>query len=898
MRGLSSQEVNEAISLGKINEQVTSSAKTEKDIIKENVFTYFNLIFLILSILLIAAGAYKSLTFLPVVIINMIIGIVQGIRAKRVLDKLSVLNEPKAVVVRDGKEQTIAVTALVERDLIMLTAGNQIPADAVVVEGNVNVNESLLTGESDEIEKREGSELMSGSFVVSGKCYARLTRVGKESYISKLMLQAKNMDTKEESEMVRSINLFVKLAGILLIPIGIMLFYQGYVQNQLGFAASVTSMVAAVIGMIPEGLYLLVSVTLALGAAGLARKQVMLHDMKSIETLARVDVLCVDKTGTITGNDMVVNDVVFPADLPEQERINRKAMVVSYIRSMPDENITMKALRDYFTGDGVMAEPLEVMAFSSKYKYSSVRYPNGTFVMGAPEIVMANGYETYRPLVEEHAARGYRVLVFGQVQALPGQPAPPPLPDQGIGQSVVIPGLFILLENPIRENARETFTYFKNQGVEVKVISGDNPVTVSRVAANAGIDRAEHYVDAGTLDTPEKIGNAVREYTVFGRVKPDQKQEIVRALQSQGRTVAMTGDGVNDILAMKDADCSVAMASGSDAAVQASQVVLIDSDFSHMPEIVDEGRKVINNIERSATLFLVKNIFSMLLAAFSIIHVITYPLQPTQISLISAFNIGMPAFLLALEPNYERIKGRFMAKVLLRATPAALTDFLVIAALVVFGDVFGVSAKGISVAATILLAIVGFIILYNISSPMNLYRGIVIASCMISMFSCAYFFHSIFGISYISQKCYLLFLLFAIATEPFMRYLTILSNWILMKLEQHDARTTASAQAVAAGGANLSGAVENGQNLFPGYQGQTDGQIQPQGYQGQTAGQVQPQGYQGQTAGQVQPQGYQGQSDSQTQAQGYQAPQPYVQDIALSEPKGPAGFIRKRRRKQ
>ena len=870
MRGLSSQEVNEAISLGKVNEQVTSSDKTEKDIIKENVFTYFNLIFLILSILLIAAGAYRSLTFLPVVIINMVIGIVQGIRAKRVLDKLSVLNEPKSVAVRDGREQTVAVTALVEGDLIVLTAGNQIPADAVVAAGNINVNESLLTGESDEIEKREGSELMSGSFVVSGKCYARLTRVGRESYISKLMLQAKNMETKEESEMVRSINLFVKLAGILLIPIGITLFYQGFVQKNLGFAASVTSMVAAVIGMIPEGLYLLVSLTLALGAAGLARKKVMLHDMKSIETLARVDVLCVDKTGTITGNDMVVNDVVFPTDLPEQERMNRKAMVASYIRSMPDENITMKALRNYFTGDGVMADPLEVMAFSSKYKYSSVRYPNGTFVMGAPEIVMAADYETYRPIVEEHAARGYRVLVFGQLQLMPGQEAPPALPDQGIGQASVIPGLFILLENPIRENARQTFSYFKSQGVEVKVISGDNPVTVSRVAANAGIDRADHYVDAGTLDTREKIHDAVREYTVFGRVKPDQKQEIVRALQSQGRTVAMTGDGVNDILAMKDADCSVAMASGSDAAVQASQVVLLDSDFSHMPEIVGEGRKVINNIERSATLFLVKNIFSMLLAAFSIIHVIAYPLQPTQISLISAFNIGMPAFLLALEPNFERIKGRFMAKVLLRATPAALTDFLVIAALVVFGDTFGVSVKDISVASTILLAIVGFIILYNISSPMNLYRGIVIASCMISMFACAYFFHRLFGISYISQKCYMLFLLFAIATEPFMRYLTILSNWILMKIDQHDDRADGMVQAEGAGGENLAG--------------QTDVQMQDQGYPGQAGMQMQDQGYPGQT-------------DDQVRTRELQLPQSSGGSPVPEKKNSLSGFIRRRRRR-
>ncbi len=779
MTGLTTAQVQDRVRRGQVNEQVDSTAMTTADIIRENLFTYFNFIFFVIAVLLIAAGAWKSLTFLPIVISNALIGIVQQLYAKKVLDRVSVINETHAVVIRDGQKVNIPIHELVTDDIILLESGNQIPADAVVLQGNVNVNESLLTGEADEIEKMPGKELMSGSFVVSGTCYAKLTHVGSESYISKLMTEAKNMNNEEESEMVRSINMIVKLAGFAILPIGILLFVQGYFLNHQGFSASIISMVAAVIGMIPEGLYLLVSVTLALGATRLARKKVMLHDMKSIETLARVNVLCVDKTGTITENNMVVKNVAFPGTLSDEEQAARRALCADYIRALPDNNITMQAMRNYFT-DQSRKTAAEVMPFSSRYKFSSVRFEDGIYLLGAPDIVLGPSYERYRSYLENYASEGLRSLVLASMKD------GTQLPRKGLDKEnppAMVPVLFILLENPIRENAKQTFSYFREQGVEIKVISGDNPVTVSNIADRAGIENAQYYIDATTLTTKEAISDAVSRYTVFGRVTPEQKRYLVEALQEKGNTVAMTGDGVNDILAMKDADCSVAMAAGSDAAVQAAQVVLLDSDFSRMPEIVAEGRRIINNIERSATLFTVKNMFSFFLAIFSIINVMAYPLQPEQVSLISGFNIGIPAFFLALEPNHQVISGHFLPKVLLRSFPAALTDFFVIAAMVVFGNTFGVSTQEISVASTMLLAIVGFMILYYISRPLNKYRFIVILGCVAGMAFTVLVLHKLFSITAVSIQCIMLLAMFAVITEPCMRYLVKLCSLLEAKCE-------------------------------------------------------------------------------------------------------------------
>ena len=763
-KGLTSQQVQEHRLHGWTNKAVEPPSKTTKEIVHENVFTYFNLIFVVLAVLLCLVGSFRDLTFLPVIIANTLIGIIQEIRAKQVLDKLTMLNAPRASVVRDGKRTVINAEDLVVDDIVIFKAGDQVCADAEVSAGEVQVNESLLTGEADEITKRKGDKLMSGSFIVSGQCHARLDKVGEDSYISKLTLQAKAMQSKEQSEMIRSLDKLVKCVGVAIIPIGIVLFSQAFFIQHDGFRESVTSMIAAVIGMIPEGLYLLASVALAVSSIRLAQKKVLLHDMKCIETLARVDVLCVDKTGTITENTMKVQKLIKTDEYDEKEKGGLSLLVGDFAAAMTNDNITMAALKEYFTkasGKKVLSKT----GFSSATKYSSVTFEDGAYVLGAPEFVLKEKYDDYAEEITEYASTGSRVLAFGIYDGeVDGKPL-----THGI-----LPFGFVLLANPIREAAKETFEYFAEQGVEVKVISGDNPVTVSNVAKQAGIKNADRYVDASEFEDEQSMRKALLNNTVFGRVTPSQKRKFVRILKEAGHTVAMTGDGVNDVLALKDADCSIAMASGSDAAAQASQLVLLESDFSCMPEVVLEGRRVVNNIQRSASLFLVKNIFSFLLSVASVVFMFTYPLEPSQVSLISIFTIGVPAFFLALEPNKNMIKGHFLTNVLLKALPAALTDALAVAALVIFGRTFDVSSTDISTAATMLLAIVGFMILYKISAPMNKIRFSIVSGCIAGLLFCSIFLKDLFAITSMTKECIMLFVVFAIATEPVLRYLTTL----------------------------------------------------------------------------------------------------------------------------
>lgn len=770
--GLNSDQVNEYFENGWSNEPVEPPSKTVPEIIKSNLFTYFNLVFAVLAALLILAGSFRNLTFLPVILANLFIGIIQEIRAKNTLDKLSVLNAPKALVVREGRQFSIPAEELVLDDIVIFKAGNQICADAIVVDGEVSVNESLLTGESDEISKKPGDELMSGSFIVSGECYARLDKVGEDSYISKLTLEAKAMNSEEQSEMIRVLDKLVGVVGILIIPIGLLLFGQQFFFSGASFSKSITSMVAAVIGMIPEGLYLLASVALVVSVMRLASKKVLVHDMKCIETLARVNVLCVDKTGTITENTMEVNGEIPMDGYDSQSMAPLKQIISDFASAMSSDNITMKAMKDYFNKPSGR-KAVSVSPFSSQFKYSGAAFEDESYVLGAPEFVLREDYDNYREQIEQYSSEGYRVLVFGIYDGV--------IDGKALTGKVTPLGL-VFLSNPIRKEAPETFKYFENQGVEIKVISGDNPVTVSQVALQAGIANADNYIDASTLTTDEAIEDAVLRYTVFGRVTPDQKRKFVRALKKAGRTVAMTGDGVNDVLALKDADCSVAMASGSDAAAQASQLVLLDSNFACMPSVVMEGRRVVNNIERSASLFLVKNIFSFLLSLFSVCFMINYPLEPSQISLISMFTIGVPAFFLALQPNKNIIQGHFLSNVLIKALPAGITDFLVVGALVVFGQVFEVGETDISTACTMLLAIVGFVILYNISKPMNALRWCVWGGCIVGLLGCSIYLGDLFAMRGMSTKCIMLFVVFAIITEPALRYSTILIEKIGRKI--------------------------------------------------------------------------------------------------------------------
>ena len=775
--GLTDEEVRQRVEEGFTNRTDISTDKTTKEIVVSNVFTYFNLIFLVITILLIMVGSFRNLTFLPIIIGNTVIGIVQEIRAKKTLEKMSLLNAPHADVIRNGSVKQISTDELVKDDVILLTAGKQICADAVVISGNIQVNESLLTGEADEVEKTEGSTLMSGSFVVSGECYARLEKVGNESYISKLSLEAKSMGGKEQSEMIRSINLIVKWVGVVIIPIGLILFWQSHFVNGESITKSVTSTVAAIIGMIPEGLYLLTTVALALSTMKLARKKVLLHDMKSIETLARVDVLCVDKTGTITEPDMKLKEIFLcknsGADGTQTALTldELKSLILDYANASVDNNATMLALKAYAAEaltnntSALHRTAVSQQAFSSSLKYGSVTFSDGTYLLGAPEFIMHEDFARIEEEIIPYADKGDRVLLFARYD---GENV-----ENGINGSVTPLG-FVALANPIRANAVKTFEYFKSQGVSIKVISGDNPRTVSRIAIQAGIESAESFVDAATLDTEDKIADAVNKYTVFGRVTPKQKKQLVKALQAKGHTVAMTGDGVNDILAMKDADCSVAMASGSEAAAQAAQVVLLDSDFAHMPDVVYEGRRVVNNIQRSASLFLVKNIFSLLLSLFSVILMVTYPLEPAQVSLISMFTIGVPGFLLALEQNKDRIKGHFITNVMLKALPGGLTDVIAVGALVVCGEVFCISDASIGTIATLVLSVVGFMILFKISEPLNGMKYAVIIGNIAGLVFSGFFLKKLFALTDLSNICILLMIVFGFAAESLFRNLTLL----------------------------------------------------------------------------------------------------------------------------
>ncbi len=713
LTGLSEAEAAERKAEGLVNTPVKPPSKSVPQIIFSNVFTYFNLVYSIFAAILLSIGSYRDLGFMGVIVCNTLIGIVQELRSKKVLDRLNVLHAPTALVLREGKEQRIPAAELVRDDLVLFKAGDQIPADAEVVSGAASLNESLLTGEADEIKKAPGDELMSGSFVVSGSLRARLTRVGAESYISQLTLKAKAMKSGEDSEIVRSLNRLVKIMGFAIIPIGAALFFRQ--QPLFGFNDNMRSTIAAVMGMIPEGLFLLASITLAISAVRLAQNQVLIHNMKCIETLARVDVLCVDKTGTITEPAMTVAACEAAEGTPEA----LNALLSDFAAAQDADNITMRALKAYFTAPSGR-KAVSVSGFSSQFKYSGVCFEGANYVLGAPEFLLKASYETYRERIEARSREGLRVLAFGTTEAIPD--------GRELTAPVRLLGL-VFLDNAIRESAPATFRFFAEQGVTIKVISGDNPVTVSRIAARAGIPDAESYVDASALKTEEEAKAAILAHTVFGRVSPEQKKIFVSALKEAGHTVAMTGDGVNDILAMKESDCSVAMAAGSDAAVQASQLVLLESDFAKMPAVVDEGRRVVNNLERSGSFYLVKNVFSFLIALSAICIGFTYPLLPLQITLIGAFTIGVPSFFLAQAPNKDLIRGNFLKNVFRKALPGGIADAVTVIPLVLIASGKGLPQAEIRTAATVTVAAIGMLIHYGIARPLDRYKTVVFVLC-------------------------------------------------------------------------------------------------------------------------------------------------------------------------
>lgn len=719
--GLTSAEVEARRRQGKVNLPPESPTKTVGQIVRDNLCTYFNLVFVVLAVMLASVGSWLNMGFLGVVLCNTLIGIAQQLRAKKTIDELTLVSAHKVRCLRDGTWNPCLSEELVQDDVVEFGAGDQIVADAVVLDGSVQVNESLITGEARAVPKTAGGELRSGSFLMSGHCTARLTRVGAESYASKLTAAAQADGHKvAKGEMMRSLDKLIKAIGLGLVPVGVALFWKQHWVLEVDLRGSVESTVAALIGMIPEGLYLLTSVALAIGMLRLARRRVLTQDMNCIETLARVDVLCVDKTGTITESAMEADEPVPLGNGPLEDILR------SYYAAEEPDNDTGRALKERFGKGGRLWPVTGEIPFNTAYKYSAKSFgEKGVYVVGAPDVLAGDRVVELRGKLPPLLAEGRRVLLLARYNG--ALPDPPGQLDPAYLEFLAL----LPLQNRIRANAPKTFAYFAEQGVQIKVISGDDPQAVSHVAAQAGIAGAEQWVDATTLNNDESLARAAETCTVFGRVTPEQKRKLVHALQSQGHTVAMNGDGVNDVLALKDADCGIAMASGAQAASQVAQLVLLDSDFAALPEVVAEGRRVINNIQRSASLFLVKNIFSLLLSLVTLCLPLAYPFQPLQLSLLSAVTIGLPSFVLALEPNYERVHGKFMHNVLHAALPGGLTDFLLVFCAQGFAYAFDLSADALGTISTLLVLETGLIVLFGVCHPFTPLRWTLWGSCTI-----------------------------------------------------------------------------------------------------------------------------------------------------------------------
>lgn len=772
MDGLSTKQVQEKIEQGQVNEVTNQQEKTFSQIVRENVFTYFNFIFLAITLLIFLGNHYSvsDFLYLPVVISNALVGIYQEYRSQKTLKRLTIVSVPDVIVRRGGKDVRIPVNQIVVGDLLKLHAGDQISVDGKLVSGSLSTDESILTGESDEIKKSTDDILYSGSYVVSGDGMAVVTKVGNHTYAAQLVLKAKNTDQDNQGEMVHAIDSIVKWVGIAIIPLGVIMVGQTMMVNHKSFSDAINGMVAAVIGMIPEGLYLLVTVALATSAVRLARKKVLLHNMHSIEKLSRVDVLCIDKTGTITEPDMQVKGVI-PTEFNEGDGDLISEKIADQIFQFSPDNETMKALQKYFKRPQHIQNANRVIPFKSANKYSALVYPSRTYAIGAPENLLGERFSQYQNQVNKFSTKGLRVLVFGYINsAIPEDQFTEPL----------TPLAFIILENPVRKNAPETFNYFNKQDVQIKVISGDNPVTVSAVSSEAEIQGADRYIDARTLKNDDQIFDAAQKYNVFGRVTPEMKRHLILALQKQNHTVAMTGDGVNDILAMKTADCSVAMASGASAAMNAAQIVLLKSDFATMPSIVDEGRRTVNNIQRSASLFLIKNIFSFLLALLTVFTTMSYPLRSAQVSLISAFMIGIPGYLLTFEPDYSRIKGHFIRTVMLNAIPAALVDVFAVGLLMTVGNIFNMNPADISTVSALIMAFVGIVMLVYLSRPLTVIRAVTIAISAIGFITAIFLMGDLFRFVRPSLLVSSLGLVFLLAAEAVL----INFRWVINYIQE------------------------------------------------------------------------------------------------------------------
>lgn len=767
--GLSKEEVRQRVEQGLINETNTSVSKSTSEIIRTHSLTYFNFLNLFLGVIVILSGQFKNMTFLGIIIINTVIGIFQELKVKKLVDGLSVITATKAMVVRAGARKEIPIDHIVMDDVIVVESGNQISADSIVLESTgIEVNESMITGESRPVKKKAGDTLYSGSYLVAGSGLARVEHVGKDNYATKLAAQAKDKK-RATSEMQDSIKRIIKVVGFIIIPVGILLFLSQRSVEGTTLSNAMVNTVAGVIGMIPEGLVLLTSVSFILGVGRLATKRALVQEMEAIEALARVNVLCTDKTGTITTGELEVTEIISLAD---QDSDDIRAIMNEIAFAFDDVNSTQTALMNYFTNTGDW-NVIDAIPFSSARKYRAISFEDhGAYVLGAPDFIM-KGDEALAARVEKYSQKGLRVLLLASARRISSE--------EELVEGISPIGL-ILISDCIRTEARATFEYFASQKVAVKVISGDNPATVSHIAVEAGLENGEKYVDATELpESDSELKEAVRDITVFGRVTPEQKQRIIKAYQADGKVVGMVGDGVNDVLALKDADCGIAMAAGSDAAKQVAHIVLLDSDFACMKDIVREGRMVISNIERVSALYLTKTIYSVLLCVIFIIIGRSYPFIPIHLSLISATAIGIPSFLLALEQTETVTQGGFLQHVLRLALPGALVMVVDMLIIQIFGVFFGLSPEVVSTYNLLVAGCISLMVLMQVCSPLNLKRKILCIAMIVLFCGGVLFFGGFFSVSSVFQWRMLFVVPVMAITYPLMNYLMMFMKWCMLR---------------------------------------------------------------------------------------------------------------------
>ena len=717
IKGLTAAEVAERVAAGEVNGKQDLQTKSVRRIVFDNLFTLFNGLNLLLAVLILTMSKgrnWNNTLFMGIVFFNLFVGIFQEIKAKKTIEKLSLISAPKVDVLRDGAAVTVTVEEIVKDDVMLLEAGRQICSDAVVEEGEIEVNESLLTGESDPILKKAGDALLSGSYVVSGKCAARVTHVGAENYASKVAAGARYIK-KTNSEIMRSLRAIIRLMSVIVLPLGVALFLKQYLVVHNTMNEAVLKMAGSVVSMIPQGLIALSTTVFAVGVVRLSRHKTLSQDLYSIETLARVDVLCLDKTGTITEGRMVVTGLV-PEEGEKEELLSALSSIVG---AVPDNNPTYLAVKDFVADHPSLGAAEEVFPFSSDRKWSGVNLAEGGLVMGAPEFVAPELSDLYQEKCEVYQKEGKRVICIARADKIAEYRL----------ANVRILG-YVLIEDKIREEAPATLRFFAEQGVDIRVISGDNPVTVSAIAKKAGLVGAERYTDASTWGEDVDFDEMLKKYVIFGRVTPEQKLALIKTLKKAKHTVAMTGDGVNDILALKEADCSVAMASGSDVAKSVASLVLLDSNFASMPRIVAEGRRSINNLQRSASLYLVKTIYATLLAII-FLFIGSYPFEPSHLTLVGATATGLPSFLLALEPNKERAEGSFLYNALRKALPGALTIVVGIVAIQIVSAVLPLGTEEADMLSILMVALASFMVLFRVCLPMDVKHAVIFFSMLV-----------------------------------------------------------------------------------------------------------------------------------------------------------------------